>query len=281
MWNWLLCCLLIIGLTFMQSVGYAEEQKGVTHNLSSEFQNGEHTVRVRLPDDYDARKKYRVLYILPVERELDARFGNGLVELEKLNAHNRHQLILVVMGFEKEPWFGDHATDPKTRQASYLKECVVPFVEKTYSTLETPEGRLLFGFSKSGWGAFSLVLTHPGFFGYAVAWDAPLMFDSFHYGMKDIYGTQEQLDRFRPDRLVATQARHFQQRTRLVLTGETLWGKMIPAPGGGSHTVRMHGLLEKLNIKHVYRDDLKVPHRWDPKWMAPALDELLKLCEAP
>jgi enterochelin esterase-like enzyme len=273
--------LLLLLATSSMAICCAEEKQVATHNLSSEFQNGAHQVRVRLPDDYDPQKKYRVLYILPVEKELDSRFGDGFAEMEKLNAHNRYHLILVEMAFEKEPWFGDHATDPKTRQASYLKECLVPFIEKTYSTLGTPEGRLLFGFSKSGWGAFSLILTYPDFFGYAVAWDAPMMLNTFFGAMKAVYGTQEQLDRFRPELLAATQARHFQQRTRLVLAGEKDWGRRAPPPAVGTHTGAMHALLEKLDLKHVYRDDLKVPHRWDPGWMGPALDELMKLCETP
>ena len=76
---------------------------------------------------------------------------------EQMNAHNEYNLIIVQMGFEKEPWFGDHATDPKVRQASYVKDFVVPFIEENYAALGSPEGRLLFGFSKSGWGAFSLI----------------------------------------------------------------------------------------------------------------------------
>ena len=44
---------------------------------------------------------------------------------------------------------------------------VVPLIEEHYSALGTAEGRLLFGFSKSGWGALTLILRNPDFFGYA------------------------------------------------------------------------------------------------------------------
>ena len=171
-----------------------------------------------------------------------------------------------------EPWFGDHASDPSIRQASYLKEFVVPFIENKYSTLGTPEGRLLFGFSKSGWGAFSLILKHPDFFGYAAAWDSPLLFGDFHYGMKQIYGTPAQLALYRPDKLIPKQKEHFQKRARLVLTGEKAWGMMIPAPGGGSHTVGMHELMVKNGIKHLYDNNLNVTHRWDKAWVEPHIE---------
>jgi len=42
-----------------------------------------------------------------------------------------------------------------------------------------------------------------------------------------------------------------QREPRLVLTGEKGWGKSIPAPNGGSHTVEMHELFDKEKIKHI------------------------------
>lgn len=134
------------------------------HVVETEYQKGKREIRVLLPDDYKKTSAYRVLYVLPVGTGFDS-FGYGLGILKEMNAHNKHNLIIVQMDFQKEPWFGDHATDPDVRQASYLKEFVVPFIGKNYSTLGTPEGRLLLGFSKSGWGAFSLILKYPEFFG--------------------------------------------------------------------------------------------------------------------
>jgi hypothetical protein len=191
--------------------------------------------------------------------------------------HNRHGLIVAQPGFEREPWFGDHATDKTVRQASYVKDFLVPFIESRYSTMGTAEGRLLLGFSKSGWGAFSLILKYPETFGYAASWDAPLMFREFHYGMAAVYGTAEQLAAFRPDLLAEAGAAAFREKTRLVLAGEKAWGAMIPPPEGKSHTAAYHALLERTGIKHVYLDKLDTPHRWDEKWLVPLVDELAKL----
>lgn len=247
------------------------------HKVETEYQAGEQEIHVLLPDDYQEDTPYRVLYVLPVERGFGQRYGYGLGVLGQMNAHNNYDIIIVEMGFEKEPWYGDHANDPKVRQASYVKECVVPFIEKEYSTLGTSEGRLLFGFSKSGWGAFSLILTYPDFFGYAAAWDAPMFLDLFHYGMEQVYGTLDQLNIYRPDFLVSKQKRYFQEKPRLVLAGEQGWGNSIPIPGGGTHTAKMHELLTREGIKHVFDNSLKVPHRWNTQWMTPALDALMGL----
>jgi len=256
-------------------------QDGVKiHTVETEYQNDKQEIRVLLPDKYSKERCYRVLYVLPVEKGFDKIYGYGLGVLEQMNAHNTYDIIVVQMGFEKEPWFGDHANNTKTRQASYLKEFVVPFIEKYYSTMGTPEGRLLIGFSKSGWGAFSLIMTYPEFFGYAASWDAPMFFEQFHYGMKQIYGSLDQLNVYRPDILASKQKQHFQKKTRLVLTGEKDWGRSIAAPNGGSHTAEMHILLEKEGIKHVYDHNIKAPHRWDERWISPTLESLLGLTKA-
>jgi hypothetical protein len=248
-----------------------------THIVETEYQNGPHEIRVLRPDDYLASKRYRILYVLPVEPEFGCEFGCPLDILQEMNAHNRYDIIIVQMGFEKEPWYGDNVSDPKIRQASYLKDYIVPFVEKKYSTPGTLEERLLMGFSKSGWGAFSLILAYPDFFGYAAAWDAPILLTDFHFGMKQVYGTLEQLALYRPDLLIPKQKALFQKKARLVLTGETHWGKMIPASGGKSHTAETHRLLEKEGIPHYFNDSMGSEHRWNKLWMEPTLKALMDL----
>lgn len=262
------------------TVGKGNSTAGIeSHTVESAYQNGKQEIRVLLPDNYSTSRLYRVLYVLPVEADFQQRFGYGLGVLQEMNAHNLYDLIIVQMGFEKEPWFGDHANDRRTRQASYLKEFVVPFIEARYSTIRKPEGRLLLGFSKGGWGAFSLILADPGFFGYAAAWDAPLFLTAFHFGMKDVFGTPEQFAAYRPDLLIPKKRTFFQNRTRLVLAGENYWGKFIPAPAGGSHTQEAHQLLAREGIKHVYDDSLDAPHRWDKQWMTPILAALMRLAD--
>jgi len=272
---------ILVYLTCMFPWSYTLGDNVKIHTVETKYQKGKQEIRVLLPDDYREERFYGVLYVLPVEKGFDQRYGHGLGVLKQMDAHNEDDLIVVQMGFEKEPWYGDHATDPRTRQATYLREFVVPFIEKHYSTMVTPEGRLLFGFSKSGWGAFSLILTYPEFFGYAASWDAPMFFDKFHYTMEPICGTLEQLNIFRPDLLVSRQKKHFLEKPRLVLMGEQYWGKLIPTPDGGSHTAQMQELLAKEGIRHVYDNSIKAPHRWDKRWMDPTLEALVRLTRIP
>lgn len=245
--------------------------------LESPYQNEPSEIRVLVPDNYDPKKKYPVVYILPVGAAKGAGQGSALIIFTKANLQNRYEVILAEPTYEITPWFGDHPTDQKIRQESYLRDFVVPFVEKNYSTLGTPEGRMLLGFSKSGWGAFALIFRNPDFFGYAASWDAPYFFVDFRYGMAPVFDNTEYLKKYRPDLLVVEQKAHFQNKTRLVMGGEDKWGKAIPTPSGGSHTVEMHELMEKEGVKHVYRPDLKTLHTWSAAWIVPTFEELMKI----
>lgn len=246
-----------------------------SQTLKSDYQKGMCKIYVHTPDSYDPAKKYRVLYLLsPI-----ADSGLGYLWCRTMNIFNKYDIIVVDLTFEKDPWYGDHSTDPSVRQASYLHDFAIPYVESHYSTLGTPEGRYLLGVSKGGWGAFSLILRNPEFYGYAGSWDAPFLLDHFEWNMEEIFGTQQQLDLFRPDLLVPQKRADFQKKTRLVLGGGTLFGA-YKAPGGKDHTVEMDRLLQANGIPHVYLANIKGAHGWDPLWMEPMIKALMELKDA-
>src|SRR5262249_48216670 len=146
----------------------------LNHTVECEFQKGPTEIKVLLPDRLEKDRKYPVVYVLPVEAGIESKFGNGLREVKKLDLHNKHGVIFVLPTFFHLPWYADHPSDPAIRQESYFLKVVVPFVEKLYPARPEAKGRLLLGFSKSGWGAFTLLLRNPDTFGRAAAWDAPL-----------------------------------------------------------------------------------------------------------
>ncbi len=249
-----------------------------TYEAESPYQNGKQKIRVLLPDSYPKSRPYRVLYLLPISGGLDG----GLEFFQRENIQNRHDLIVVEPAFEKMPWFGDHVTDLKTRQASYMREFVVPFIESRYDTVGNPEGRLLIGFSKGGWGAFSLILKNPDFYGYAASWDSPMLIDQMYnenVGMIQVFGTLEHFYRFRPDLLAVEQKAFFQDKPRLVLAGEKIWGPSL-RPKMTTHTVAMHDILVQQNIPHVYDNTLTVEHRWDSGWIGPVTEALMRIANS-
>ena len=224
-----------------------------------------------------------MLYVLPVEAGDNHRYGDGLAVIRELNAHNRHGLIAVMPRFETDPWYGNHAGNPRRQYEDAFVKSVVPDVDRRYPTIAGAEGRLLLGFSKSGWGAFTLILRNPDVFGYAASWDAPLMMSEKQFGVwrtDETFGTAENMAHYLPNRLFEERAGSFRNRTRLVLAGKKSFGtnsdKRFPYDGP-SHTEAAHARLEALGIPHRYDAGLIVEHSWNAGWVAPVLEMLLEV----
>jgi S-formylglutathione hydrolase FrmB len=238
----------------------------LTHTIQCDFQAGRTQVRVLLPDHLEKDRRYPVIYVLPVEAGIESRFGNGLLEVQKLDLHNKRGLIFVQPTFAQLPWYADHASDPAIRQESYFLKVVVPFIEKQYPALAEARGRLLLGFSKSGWGAFSLLLRNPAMFGKAAAWDAPLAMERPGYGMDRIVGTQENFENYRIVQLLEQRAADLMKKEkRLALVGYNAFHE---------HHQSTHERLERLKIPHEYRDEKKAKHTWDAGWLEDAVQFL-------
>ena len=232
------------------------------YRVRSPYQAGEALVRILLPEKEDATAR-RVLFVLPVEPGLGTQWGDGLRTLQGLDAHNRFGLIAVAPTFSDWPWYSDHPTDPALRQESHMLRVVVPLVERLHP--HEPPRRGLLGFSKSGWGAFSLLLRNPDAFGAAVAWDAPLMWKRPAIGMERITGTQANFERYQVSRLLAERADVLRRSKRLGLFG---------SDGFPDDTRRAHALLDRLGIPHDYSDRLCVAHHWATGWMDTAVKSL-------
>ena len=244
-----------------------DDQGILVHTVESEYQAGKTEIRVLLPDRLEEGRRYPVVYVLPVEAGTEHRYGDGLLEARRQDLHNRFRAIFVAPTFSHLPWYADHPWDPEIRQEAHFLNVVVPFVEGRYPTRSARDGRLLLGFSKSGWGAWSLLLRHPEVFGKAAAWDAPLMMDRpGRYGSGDIFGTQENFEAYRITRLLERRAAELRGRKRLILLG---YGNFR-----GEHETA-HDVLVDLGIPHVYEDGPQREHRWESSWVPEAVRLLL------
>ncbi|MCE9567017.1 MAG: hypothetical protein K8U57_33865 [Planctomycetes bacterium] len=239
----------------------------LVHTVKSPYQAGETSIRVLLPDKLEKDQRYLVVYVLPVEAKSESRFGNGLAEVKKLDLANKHKAVFVAPTFSHLPWYADHPTKPEIRQETYVLKVVVPAIEKTYPVRAETEGRLLLGFSKSGWGAFSLLLRNPTVFGKAVAWDAPLMMDApGKYGSGDIFGTAENFASYRVSELLGKKGTALGKESRLILLG---YGNFR------AEVQQAHALMDKAKMPHEYRDGPSRKHDWHSGWVAEAAELLL------
>lgn len=240
-----------------------DEQGFLVHVVESVCQAGQTEIRVLLPDRLEPDRRYPVVYVLPVEAGREAEFGDGLVEVQRRDLHNKYRAVFVAPTFSHLAWYADHPTAPQIRQETYFVQVVVPLIEQRYAVEAEPSGRLLLGFSKSGWGAYSLLLRHPEVFGKAAAWDAPLMKDKpDQFGMGEIFGTQENFEQYQITKLLAGHAAEFRDESRLVLTG---YGNFR------QHHRDVHDLLTRLGIRHEYLDGPERKHDWHSGWVEEAV----------
>jgi S-formylglutathione hydrolase FrmB len=251
----------------------------ICHTVHSPYQRTETQLQVLLPDGYDHARylksgaklrrehhNYPLVYVLPVAPHLENQWGNPLVELQRLDLHNKHQAICVMPTFSHVPWYANHPTDPTIQQETYLLRSITPFVDHEYA-VETRKRHLL-GFSKSGWGAYSLLLRNPDRFAKAAAWDSPLGQQTpYKYGMIDIFETQENFERYDVWDLLEAQAERFRD-------GDERFGLFGYRDFRGHHQATHHHML-RMGIKHLYRDGPKLDHNWGSGWIESAFGFLL------
>lgn len=248
------------------SAGRQDASGWIVHTVQSAFQAGSTEIRILMPDGPAPAQPYATLYVLPVEAGDGRRWGDAMREIQRHDVHNQHRFVCVYPTFSHLPWYADHPQQATIRQESYFLRVVVPFVERTYPVRRDSASRLLVGFSKSGWGAFSLLLRHPSVFGKAAAWDAPLaMSQPNRYGMEEIFATQANFEQYQITGLLRQRASDLAGKPRLVHLG---YGNFR------DQHLAVESLLNELQVPHVFRDGPQRPHAWDSGWLPEAVQLL-------
>jgi len=247
----------------------------MSYRIASPFQSDSTTVRVLTPDNLDLSKEYKVLYILPVIENDNRRFGDGLLEIQKFNYHNIHQLICVAPEFTAMPWYADHATNMKKQDESHLLKTVIPYIDNILPTLKSGQGRLLIGFSKSGWGALTLLLRNSEVFDKAVGWDIGIRIDTGDLDASKMtekidrdFGTKENFEKYRISTLLKEKVSQLGAAPRLFyynVEGKRGWGG-----------TKIHQLMVELGMPHRYLYEPKRKHRWDSGWIPEAVAFLVE-----
>jgi enterochelin esterase-like enzyme len=239
----------------------------VASDIVSPNEAGTTRVRVLLPTVLEKGRTYPVVYVLPVEAQDGDQYGDGLAEVRKDGLADKYHVIFVAPTFSYVPWYADNPADPRMRQETYLLRDIVPFVESRYPARHDRAGRFLLGFSKSGWGAFSLLLRHPQMFEKALAWDSPLMMTDLKRGAtRVVFANQRNFERYHVTRLMAAEAAQFHAESRFVVLGYRGFRRDLRG---------IHAFMRGHRIAHVYRDGPPRDHRWDSGWLPGAVALLL------
>lgn len=244
----------------------------LTYTVNSPYQRTANSIRVLLPTNYNAAYEYDVVYVLPVGPGLDRGYGDGLLTARNLNLHNVYNTIFAAPSFSEIPWYADSATTPSISEESYFTKVVVPFVESQFHTPGTPDGRLLLGFSKSGYGAVSMLLRNPEYFGRAVAWDSGLAMTDpgAGTGFLGVLGTRQNFTaNYQITNLIPQRAAAFAgDPARFIIMGN-----------GNSAYFRdaqiADAVLTSAGIAHRFLVTPGFAHNWSSGWFGTAVQSLL------
>ncbi len=246
-----------------------------SYQVDSPFQHDRTTIRILLPNDYDTEKTYKVLYVLPVVENDRRKYADGLSEIMKYNYHNTHQLICVAPEFTSKPWYADHSDNMGRQDESHLLKTVLPYVDSRFPTSKSKEGRLLIGFSKSGWGAITLLLRNPDVFYKAAAWDTGIRVDTGPIDeedrarrIKEYFGSRSNFEKHRISNLIITKGKDLGDKERLFYYNT----EGIRAAGG----VELHRQMVEAGLPHRYYYETMRKHRWNSGWIPLAVEFLVK-----
>lgn len=240
------------------------------HELQSKHLGGAATKAfVQLPRNFDPKKRYRVLYILPVvdgETSGQARWGKPLEVARKHNLADKYDCLCVMATFPRGTLYANHPTDPTRQDEDYFVKDVVPFIDQHYPTITSPRGRLLTGFCGSGNGAMWMLLRHLDLFGKAAVWDTWLDMSKMHPPDKKQLGDEETFQEYCVMNLV-------QKHSKVLKNGPTRIVMMAYRNKRDAFfsVNRFHEKLFDLGIPHIFEFHTKEDHRWDSGWLPRAI----------
>jgi len=239
---------------------------------------GSTTLRVLSPTTA-AGKAHRFIYVLPVIDDVDLEdfFGDGLEALRTLNVHNDYNAHIIAPSFKTVPWYADHDSDPERRYESFLVHDLVPWVRATLSVTGHEEHWLI-GFSKSGFGAATLLFRNPTVFDAAAAWDLPAdQADTSVWDMLDNYGSEANFqENYRlTDAWIAAHQGPFQTATRLWLSYDQ--GTYFGYPTFLDEVSAFAGRLQAHQVQFMRTGGATRPHAWGSGWLSEAVASLQRM----
>ncbi|WP_026475223.1 esterase [Alkaliflexus imshenetskii] len=125
------------------------------HVYRSDVTNGERELYVYTPPCYDASKAYPVLYLVGGSGELPSNWVyDGRVNFIKDNLLAEGKVVPMIIAIPNNQVI--HRNNPRHAELTFdvfereLREHVIPLVDKSYSTIQTPKGRAISGLSMGG-----------------------------------------------------------------------------------------------------------------------------------
>ncbi|MDD7885753.1 hypothetical protein [Flavivirga sp. 57AJ16] len=209
----------------------------------------------------DVNKELNIVFVLPVKQGQTYNFGDPLTNLKDSSFYTKEvkdNVIFIHPIFKNIPWYANHPTDITIQQQTDSKNFVT-FIKNKYSNFLSLNVSMI-GFSKSGWGALSLLMHQPTIADHVFIWDAPLGIDelTFGYEMVPVFVNDAHFDTY-------------DLNTRLPSEAVNLENKGIYIGGYHEFEVFSELITDEFvnypNIDYVLDDTLSFGHAWNIEWM--------------
>lgn len=216
----------------------------------------------------EANRRLPLIVLLPVEAQDTLRWGDSrrIAWAERLT--ESFNAVVVIPTFADVPWYGDHPEDHRRSQETFLLESLPHLIRWNCPQARLDrDGVILVGFSKSGWGAVSLLARHPNRIGQAVAFDAPLMMsEPGMYESDVVFPTPESFEGYRLTTSVNRSAETLGQANRITL---------IEGPNFGDDHRQFEAWLGEQNVKFQRVEVEGASHAWEAEWVRAGIDAAL------
>ena len=247
----------------------------IWYNATSEH-NGPGTTLLRVlpPTNPAPGMPRRFIYVLPVMDDVDLQteFGDGLEELLALNVHNAYNASIIAPSFQAVPWYADHTSLSERNYETFMVQDLVPWVRANLSVTGQEEHWLI-GFSKSGFGAVTLLFRNPTVFHAAASWDFPAdQPDPFDWNMLDNYGTNANFqNNYRlTNGWIAARGAPFQAASRLWLSDD--YATYYGTPTFRDEVLAFAGRLLANGVQFLMEaSGATRPHTWTSGWLPQAV----------
>jgi len=208
------------------------------------------------PEDYDASKKYPVVYLLHGHSGNYTEWPKRAPKLESYA--DQYQMIFVCPDGNYNSWYFDSEVKLESQYETYVAEELVAFTDNTYSTIKDRSGRAITGLSMGGHGALYLAFKHQDVFGAAGSMSGGVDITPFpnNWELSEYLGTYaENTERWEANSVI---------NMTPLLTPNSL--QLMISCGTSDFfydaNVKLHDKLEYMNIPHRF---LTTPggHTWD------------------
>lgn len=150
-------------LTFALSINAAKVDTLVVYSKSMKKET---KACVVTPDHYDNTGKcYPVLYLL---HGYSGSYESWVKDFPQiLQFADQYNMIIVSADGNFSSWYFDSPIDPTMKYETYISKELISFIDNTYNTIKSREGRAISGLSMGGHGALYLSMRHQDVFGAA------------------------------------------------------------------------------------------------------------------